>query len=115
MCCGRGVRLTLGYTSSLPYVLEIGPFEKLPVLCRPVQERGHHAPRLSLSFAIRKELAEFRRVALKEGLVNVRGISHTICFFELAGLALGHLNKICSLHPGRVWPVNGFTRRKGSP
>jgi len=112
MCRRHGGRLTLGKVLHLSYMPENEPFEKLPVPYRPVQERGHHPPRLSLGFAIRKELAEFRRVALKEGLTDPRDIDHN-CFSRLAGLVLGHLNKICALPPGDGMTTRWIHSREG--
>ena len=80
-------------------MLKNEPFDKLPLPYRPVQRRGHYPPRLSLGFAIRKELAEFRRVALKEGLASATEINHMLGFYGLADLVLGHLNKLCGLSP----------------
>jgi hypothetical protein len=89
------------------------PFAKLPVPYRPVLRRGHHPPRLSLGFAIGKELAEFRRVAHKEGLASAREIDHTMCFFELADLILGHLNQLCGLSPGEGMTCRWIHSREG--
>ena len=109
----RGVHLTLGQVLHLSYMLKNEPFEKLPVAYRPVQRRGHYPPRLSLGFAIRKEVAEFRRVALKEELADAWEINHTMCFFELTALVLGHLNKLCGLPPKQGMTSKWIHSREG--
>ena len=89
------------------------PFGKSPLPYRPVPRRGHYPPRLSLGFAIRKEVAEFRRVALKEELADAWETNHTMCFFELTALVLGHLHKLCGLPPteGMTSKCNPFAGR----
>jgi hypothetical protein len=94
-------------------MLKNEPFAKLPVPYRAVPKRGHHPPRLSLGFTIRKELAEFRRVALKEGLASARDIDYTMSFFELADLVLGHLNKLCGLPPKKGMVSRWIHSREG--
>ena len=94
-------------------MLKNEPFEKLPLPYRPVQHRGHHPPRLSLGFAIRKELTEFRRVALKEGLGSAREINHLMSFSRLAKLVLGHLNKLCGLPPDKGMNAQWIHSREG--
>ena len=108
----RCARLTLGQVLHLSYMLKNEPFEKLPVPYRPVRRRGHHPPRLSLGFAIRKELTEFRRVALKEGLTSASEI-HALCFFELADLVLDHLNKLCGLPSDKGMATQWIHSREG--
>ena len=94
-------------------MLKNEPFEKLPLPYRPVQHRGHHPPRLSLGFAIRKELTEFRRVALKEGLASAREINHMMSFSRLAKLVLGHLNGLCGLPPNKGMTTQWIHSREG--
>ena len=94
-------------------MLKNEPFEKLPVSYRPVQRRGHHPPRLSLGFAIRKELAQFRRVAIKEGLETDMDLKNTIHLTKLADLVLGHLNKLCGLPPDKGMTMGWIHSREG--
>jgi len=113
LMCRRRRRLMLGQVLHLSYTLENEPFEKLPVLYRPIQGRGHNPPRLSLGFAIRKEFAEFHRVALKEGLADPKDINYTIRFSKLTGLILGHLNEICGLPSGEGMTTQWIHSREG--
>jgi len=66
-----------------------------------------------IGFAIRKAFAEFRRVALKDGLADPRNIAHSIRFSNLAGLVLCHLNRICSLLPGEGMTTQWIHSREG--
>ena len=109
-----GVCLTLGQILHLSYMLKNEPFDKLPLPYRPVEQHGHHPPRLSLGFAIRKELAEFRRVALKEGLTGTMDISRTMHFSGLAKLVLGHLNELCGLPPEDGMTIGWIHSREGA-
>ena len=109
-----GVHLTLGQVLHLSYMLKNEPFDKFPLPYRPVQQHGHHPPRLSLGFAIRKELTEFRRVALKEGLTGTMDISRTMHFSGLAKLVLGHLNKLCGLPPEEGMTFGWIHSREGA-
>ena len=95
----------------LSYMLKNEPFEKLPVLYRPVERRGHHPPRLS--FAIRQEFVEFRRVAVKEGLATAEDIDRAMYSTGLAKLVLGHLNKLCGLPPKEGMNIGWIHSREG--
>ena len=66
-----------------------------------------------IGFAIRKAFAEFRRVALKDGLADPRNIAHSIRFSNLANLVLCHLNRICSLLPGEGMTTQWIHSREG--
>ena len=108
------VRLTLGQVLDLCYMLKNEPFEKLPIPYRPVQERGHHPPRLSLGFPVRKELVEFRRVALKLGLKSDMDIKTTVHFRKLTRLVLGHLNELCGLPPDKGMTIGWVHSREAA-
>ena len=112
-CHSRGVRLTSNQVLHLSYMLKNEPFEKLPIPYRPVQKRGHHPPRLSLGFPVRKELAEFRRVALKLGLKTDMDIKSTVNFPKLTDLVLGHLNELCGLPPEKGMTISWVHSREG--
>ena len=49
----------------LTYMVENGPFEKLPISYKPVQRSGHYPPTLNFGFAIPDELTQFLPVAVE--------------------------------------------------
>ena len=75
------------------------PFDKLPLPYTPVQRRGHYPPRLSFGFAIPKEFAQFRRVALENNLGDPEKLSTTKCFYTLWTVVIPYLNERSDLSP----------------
>lgn len=61
---------------------------------------------------IRKVLAEFRRVAVKDGLVSVSDVNH-MGFLRLADLVLGHLNELCGFPPEKGLTAGWVQSREG--
>ena len=74
---------------------------------------GCHPSRLSLSFAIRKEYAGFRGVALNERVTGTMDISRTMHFSGRAESVLGHLNKLCGLPPEEGMTIGWIHSRQG--
>ena len=75
------------------------PFEKLPLSYRPAKKFDHYPPRLSFGFAIPKEFARFRQVALENNLGDPEEIRTARNFFEVQTLVIPFLNKRSGLSP----------------